>query len=82
MDEKQIQQRINRISGQVNGINKMIQEGRPCEDILQQIQAVRAALAKLGIKLLKDETSCLVDFEDKSKMDSFEKLINNFLRIQ
>ena len=34
---KNIKQRMNRISGQVNGINKMLDENRYCGDILIQI---------------------------------------------
>jgi len=45
---KSVVNRLNRIEGHVAGINKMWQEGRPCPDILIQINAVRAALDKVG----------------------------------
>ncbi len=40
----QIEKKLNRIQGQVNGISKMVLDNRPCEDILTQISAVRCAL--------------------------------------
>jgi DNA-binding FrmR family transcriptional regulator len=49
---RQIKTRINRIGGQVTGIARMIDEGRYCIDILNQIAAVRSALDALGTALL------------------------------
>jgi DNA-binding FrmR family transcriptional regulator len=46
--------RLARISGQVSGIQKMIEGDRPCGDILQQIVAVRAALDQIGIAFLSE----------------------------
>lgn len=40
----QIEKKLNRILGQVNGISKMVFDNRSCEDILTQISAVRCAL--------------------------------------
>ena len=49
---KKIKARINRISGQVGGISRMIDEDRYCVNILDQIAAVRSALDALGVELL------------------------------
>ncbi len=49
---KKITSRVNRIAGQVAGIQRMVEEGRYCVDILNQIAAVRSALDVLGIELL------------------------------
>lgn len=46
--------RLSRIEGQVRGIHKMVGEGRYCIDVLTQLQAVRAALAKVESTMLKD----------------------------
>jgi len=45
--------RLNRIEGQVRGITKMIEDGRYCIDVLTQINAARAALAKVESEMLK-----------------------------
>jgi DNA-binding FrmR family transcriptional regulator len=47
-----IKQRANRIAGQVAGIQRMLDEGRYCVDVLNQIAAVRSALDALGVELL------------------------------
>ncbi len=46
--------RLNRIEGQVRGIGRMVEEDRYCIDILTQLQAARAALAKVETEMLKD----------------------------
>lgn len=52
-DTKTLLVRINRIVGQLNGIQKMIGEDVPCEDILMQISAVNGALHKMGLMILE-----------------------------
>lgn len=46
--------RLNRIAGQVSGVSRMIGEDRYCMDILHQIQAIKAALAKAEAEILRD----------------------------
>ena len=46
--------RLSRIEGQVRGIGKMVDEGRYCIDVLTQLQAARAALAKVETTMLRD----------------------------
>ena len=58
---KQVSTRMNRIAGQVTGIQRMIEEDRYCVDILNQIAAVRSALDALGIELLTGHVeSCVL----------------------
>ena len=49
---KKIVARVNRIAGQVAGIQRMVDECRYCVEILTQIAAVRSALDALGVELL------------------------------
>ncbi|MDB5475802.1 MAG: hypothetical protein JWP49_1313 [Phenylobacterium sp.] len=54
--------RLNRIEGQVRGVARMIEDGRYCIDVLTQIQAVRAALARVETEMLKDHLGhCIED---------------------
>ncbi len=58
---KKLKSRLNRIAGQVTGINKMLDEDRYCVDILVQVAAVRSALDALGIEMLTDHVeSCVL----------------------
>jgi DNA-binding FrmR family transcriptional regulator len=53
--------RLNRIEGQVRGISRMVEDGRYCIDILTQVQAVRAALAKVETEMLRDHLGHCVE---------------------
>ena len=45
--------KINRISGQVGGVKKMIEEGKYCVEILTQLKAVRSAIKALEAEILE-----------------------------
>ena len=45
--------RLRRIEGQVRGIARMLEEERYCVDILTQLRAVKAALAKVETQVLR-----------------------------
>ncbi len=49
--------RLNRIAGQVQGVARMVAEDRYCMDILHQVQAVKAALAKAEAEILRDHAA-------------------------
>ena len=44
---------LKRVEGQIRGIAKMIEEEKYCIDILNQIKAVRHAIATIEGKILK-----------------------------
>ena len=44
--------RLARIGGQVRGIQRMLEEGQYCVDVLTQISAVTTALDRVGLKIL------------------------------
>ena len=54
--KKELMRRINRISGQVQGIARMIEEERYCVDLLVQVSAARSALNQVGMQLFEDHT--------------------------
>lgn len=45
--------RINRVGGQLEGVKKMITEGRYCPEILAQLRAIRAALHAIEANILE-----------------------------
>ena len=61
LEKDAITKRLNRVEGQVRGISRMIEEERYCIDILQQIQAIRAALARVEDAILKDHAATCIE---------------------
>lgn len=53
--------RLRRIEGQVRGIARMIEDERYCIDILNQIEAVKAALKKVQDEILRDHIATCVE---------------------
>ena len=69
---KNLKTRLNKISGQINGINKMIDENRYCVDVLTQISAVESALREIGFIVLEDHLKTCVSSD--IKLDDYSSL--------
>ena len=51
--KKDILLRLRRIEGQIRGLQRMVDEGIPCPDILTQVAAVTAAIKKVGTVIVQ-----------------------------
>lgn len=49
--------RLSRIEGQVRGVTRMLEEDRYCIDVLDQVQAIKAALRKVEDEILKTHSA-------------------------
>ena len=57
-----IVKRLKRAQGHLNGIIEMIEAGRPCLDVAQQLHAVEKAVAQAKKTLIQDHLDhCLED---------------------
>jgi DNA-binding FrmR family transcriptional regulator len=79
---------MKRIEGQVRGIQRMIDEGKECEDILVQVRAVRSALQSANKLILKRYMlRCYTDsvqgtqggHDDHEALEKFIKVLTGFL---
>ncbi len=62
MDVEAVNARLRKIEGQVRGVQKMVAEDKPCEDILIQIGAIKSALHKTGQVILEGHMHhCVLD---------------------
>ncbi len=77
-DKKELKPRLKKVAGQINGIDKMIEEGRYCVDIIQQVLAARAALNKVALIILEQHAkSCVVSAIKEDRADeSIEELMD------
>lgn len=58
----EITRRLRRIEGQARGIQKMLDEGRDCEEMLTQTMAIRSAVDQVGARLMEHHVDrCLLD---------------------
>lgn len=70
--------RLKRIEGQVKGIQKMIEEGKHCSDILIQIAAAKSALNAVGGLILENYMKdCLKSYlNGVAEEEALDELVN------
>lgn len=71
-----VQARLNRVAGQLAGIQRMVDEDRYCVDVLMQIAAVRAGLGKVSRIMLESHIQTCVTgaFESRDQADRTAKI--------
>ena len=79
--------RLNRIEGQVRGISRMIDEERYCIDVLQQMLAIKSALAKVEDAILKDHAATCVESaiasgDEEDQRQKFGELVDLLSKIK
>lgn len=86
MDADNLHRRLKKIIGQVNAIDRMVEEDVPCEDILSQINAAKSALNKVGQVILEGHiTHCVkqaFEKDDEEEIENFTKAIERFANMQ
>ncbi|WP_346675708.1 metal-sensing transcriptional repressor [Methanobrevibacter woesei] len=70
MDSENLHRRLKKIIGQLNAIDRMIDEDVPCENILMQINASKSALHKVGHIIVEGHLNhCIKDAIEKGNYD-------------
>jgi DNA-binding FrmR family transcriptional regulator len=76
VSKKQLLIRLRRICGQVDGVERMIEDDRYCIDVLTQISAAQAALDKVALGLLDDHTRhCVLEADEEEREDRAEEMM-------
>lgn len=82
-ERKKLQNRVNRIIGQMNGIRSMLDDNRYCGDILIQIGAVESALQSLGYLILQDHLeTCVTQEVQKGNQDIMREAVELIKKIK
>lgn len=80
-DKKLIINRLNRISGQIGGITKMIENDAYCNDVLVQLSAVKNSVKSLSSLILENHLySCVTRDLENGNLDTIDELISLFKR--
>jgi CsoR family transcriptional regulator, copper-sensing transcriptional repressor len=75
-DKEELINRLRRISGQVGGVERMVDEERYCIDILTQVAAIQAALDKVSLALLDDHARhCVVDATEENREEMTDEMM-------
>ena len=86
MDADNLHRRLRKVIGQLNAIDRMVDEDIPCEEMLMQINAAKSALHKVGQVVLEGHLNhCVRDGIEHGDADKtiseFAKAIEHFSRM-
>ncbi len=77
METTELSRRINRLIGQLKGIQKMAEDDRECSDILQQISAIKKAIDGLSKEMVIGNICKYVPAEQTKRIEQMvERVIN------
>ena len=72
--------RLRRLEGQIRGLQRMVDEGQECEAIVTQLAAAKAALYRVGYRLVAAGMRCCAEGDDESGLDA-DSLERLFLKL-
>lgn len=69
--------RLNRVEGQIRGLKKMVDEGRPCVEVLTQLTSVQEALRGLTKLMMRNylENCATEAIRSKSGDEIYDELM-------
>ncbi len=83
MEAQLIKDRLRRIEGQVRGIYRMIDEGRPCVDVITQVVAARTALDRVAEAVITSHVEeCLASMDPVDARSAIGQAVRLLSRVQ
>ncbi|HBC97950.1 MAG TPA: hypothetical protein DC034_14310 [Clostridium sp.] len=85
-DVNKLCKRINRVQGQLKGICKMLEDDKPCDEIIIQLNSAKAALQKISQIILEDHLEyCVLDAlrkgDRKPQIESLKRALNQYTKM-
>ena len=85
-EKKEVLLRLRRIEGQIRGLQRMIEEGVPCADVLTQVAAATGAMKKVGTVVVKtymeeclDKTQRRPGARREGALKDFQKAVSRYI---
>jgi len=80
--QSDVRMRLRRIEGQIRGIIGMLNDGKPCEDVVTQIFAARAAMDCVAREVLKCQVAdALGEGSSAETRQAIERAINLLAKV-
>jgi DNA-binding FrmR family transcriptional regulator len=79
---KDMLSRLRKIEGQARGLQRMVEEGRDCEEIILQLSALRAAVNKVCMVVIAAHVEeCLLNqARDENAKEALKKASRMFMK--
>ncbi len=78
-ENEKLHHRMKRIIGQVQAVDRMIEEDISCEDVLSQINAAKSALHKAGQAILESHIKYCIS--EGMENDDVEEIMKSFSKV-
>jgi len=79
-EKKEVLSRLKKIEGQVRGIQRMIEQGVACADVLTQVAAVTGAMKKTGMAIVQAYMEECISKSREEPMARKEEAMRDFQR--
>jgi len=66
-----VRKRLRRVAGQVQGVERMLAEGRECRDIVTQLSAATRALEQAGFRLVAAGLTYCLEHPAEAEADGY-----------
>ncbi len=66
-----VRKRLHRVAGQIDGIERMLDQGRECRDVVSQISAATKALEQAGFRLVAAGLTYCVEHPEEAEADGY-----------
>jgi len=74
--------RLKRLEGQVRGVQKMLEEDRECQEIVQQLAAIRSAAHQASLLLVRSYAAeCLMDGSRGAAQQAINELVDVLAKV-
>ena len=66
-----VRKRLRRVAGQVQGVERMLEDGRECRDVVTQLSAALKALEQAGFRLVAAGLAYCVENPELAEADGY-----------
>jgi DNA-binding FrmR family transcriptional regulator len=66
-----VRKRLHRVAGQLEGVERMLDQGRECRDVIAQISAATKALEQAGFRLVAAGLTYCVEHPEEAEADGY-----------
>lgn len=82
-EKKNLITRMNRLIGQMNGVKKMIEDDRYCDDILIQLSAIDKSIKGLANVMIDNHMhTCVIKNIEAGNYNVIDEIVDLFKRFQ
>ena len=80
--KQDVTNRLRSVRGHLDGVLRMVESDSYCIDVMQQVQAVQSALAKVNMLLLDNHMhACVIDAIRSDDVDERERVLNELRQV-